>query len=201
MLFGKDKKYISFNLPEIFKKKKELSEAVLSQYSTIDKGFKDQLKELAEIMGKESKEYKKLAKKVLKANNSLSKTVNTESQLLYEKFIELSVGSATSDTLFFLVPAAGFGYNLCKSKDKEERISKTLTVGVPLVAGLGVSFVSAAKMDNAIKSLFVGTISGWILNFLGKKIDNYRKKIKQQREFNRQAREFYIMNSKPVQTA
>lgn len=201
MLFGKDKKYISFNLPEIFKKKKKLSEAVLSQYSTIDKGFKDQLKELAEIMGKESKEYKKLAKKVLKANNSLSKTVNTESQLLYEKFIELSVGSATSDTLFFLVPAAGFGYNLCKSKDKEERISKTLTVGVPLVAGLGVSFVSAAKMDNAIKSLFVGTISGWILNFLGKKIDNYRKKIKQQREFNRQAREFYIMNSKPVQTA
>lgn len=201
MLFGKDKKYISFNLPEILQKKNELSGAVLKKYSTIDEGLKNQLNELAQIMGKDSKEYKKLAKKVLNANNSLSKTVNTESQLLYEKFIELSVGSATSDTLFFLIPAAGFGYNLCKSKDKEERISKTLTVGVPLIAGLGVSFVSAAKMDNAIKSLFVGTVSGWILNFFGRKIDDFRKKLKQQKEFNQQAREFYIKNSKTIQTA
>lgn len=201
MLFGKDKKYISFNLPEILTKKKDLSDVVLNKYSTIDKGLKAQLNELAQIMGKDSKEYKKLAKKVLNANNSLSKTVNTESQLLYEKFIELSVGSATSDTLFFLIPAAGFGYNLCKSKDKEERISKTLTIGVPLIAGLGVSFISAAKMDNALKSLFVGTVSGWILNFFGKKIDDFRKKLKQQKVFNQQAREFYIKNSKTIQTA
>ncbi|UKI42535.1 MAG: hypothetical protein L6V95_06395 [Candidatus Melainabacteria bacterium] len=188
-------------MPEILQKKNELSGAVLKKYSTIDEGLKNQLNELAQIMGKDSKEYKKLAKKVLNANNSLSKTVNTESQLLYEKFIELSVGSATSDTLFFLIPAAGFGYNLCKSKDKEERISKTLTVGVPLIAGLGVSFVSAAKMDNAIKSLFVGTVSGWILNFFGRKIDDFRKKLKQQKEFNQQAREFYMKNSKTIQTA
>lgn len=201
MLFGKDKKYISFNLPDILKKKKELSDVVLKQYSTIDKGLKSQLEELASIMGKDSKEYKTLAKKVLNANNNLSKTVNTESELLYEKFIELSVGSATSDTLFFVIPAAGFGYNLCKSKDKEERISKTLTVGVPLIAGLGVSFVSAAKMDNAIKSLAIGTVSGWILNFFGKKIDDFRKKLKQQREFNQQARDFYIKNSKNIQQA
>ncbi len=201
MIFGKDKKYISFNLPEILKKKKELSDVVLKQYLTIDKGLKSQLEELATIMGKDSKEYKALAKKVLNANNSLSKTVNTESELLYEKFIELSVGSATSDTLFFLIPAAGFGYNLCKSKDQEERMSKTLTVGIPLIAGLGVSFVSAAKMDNAIKSLAIGTVSGWILNLFGKKIDDFRKKLKQQREFNQQARDFYIKNSKNIQQA
>lgn len=201
LFFGKDKKYISFNLPEIFNKKKELSDAVLKQYSTIDKGLKLQLEELATVMGKDSKEYKKLAKKVFNANNSLSKTVNTESQLLYEKFIELSVGSATSDTLFFLIPAAGFGYNLCKSKDKEERTSKTLTVGLPLFAGLGVSFISAAKMDSAIKSLAIGTLSGYALNFVFKKLDDYRKKLKQQREFNQQAREFYLKNSKQIQTA
>ena len=201
MIFGKDKKYISFNLPEIFKKKKELSDVVLKQYSTIDNGLKSQLQELATIMGKDSKEYKKLAKKVLNANNSLSKTVNTESQLLYEKFIELSVGSATSDTLFFLIPAAGFGYTLCKSKDKEEITSKTLTVGLPLFAGLGVSFISAAKMDNAIKSLAIGTLSGYALNFVFKKLDDFRKKLKQQREFNQQAREFYLQNSKQIQTA
>lgn len=201
MFFGKDKKYISFNLPEIFNKKKELSDIVMDKYSVIDKGLKLQLEELATVMGKGSKEYKKLAKKVLNANNSLSKTVNTESQLLYEKFIELSVGSATSDTLFFLIPAAGFGYNLCKSKDKEEMTSKTLTVGLPLFAGLGVSFISAAKMDNAIKSLAIGTLSGYALNFVFKKLDDFRKKLKQQREFNQQAREFYLKNSKHIQTA
>ncbi len=195
MLFGKNKKYISFNLPQILETKTKLSQDVLNKYSAIDKGLRNQLDELAKIMGKDSKEYKKLAKKVLSANSNLSKTVNTESQLLYEKFIELSVGSATSDTLFFLVPAAGFGYSLCKSKDKEEATSKTLTVGLPLFAGLGVSFISAAKMDNALKSLAIGTLSGYALNFVFKKIDDFRKKYKAQKEFNRQARDFYIKNA------
>ena len=56
-------------------------------------------------------------------------------------------------------------------------------------------------MDNAIKSLAIGTVSGWILNFFGKKIDDFRKKLKQQREFNQQARDFYIKNSKNIKQA
>ena len=123
-----------------------------------------------------------------------------ETKDLYEKFIELRDGSATSDVLFYMFPLGFLIWALATSKDKRELMSNTLTQGIPLAGGLGVTFWSVARLDNSFKSLIIGMIAGEILNILGSAVDKGANKIYDKIELNKKALEYYMQNNSQTET-
>ncbi len=127
--------------------------------------------------GAQSKEYK-LAHKYMKNMNTKLNNALYQEMNVYEKMAELAVGSAPSDILGILAPTAlGVGM-IVNADNKDERISKTLTQGVPILGGVGVTYYGTVRGYTGAKNLLLGLGSGWILNIIGTKVDEYVKKYR-----------------------
>lgn len=109
------------------------------------------------------------------AVKSFDKSVNLEIVEFFDKVRDLRLGSAPTDVLTvilsFLVLTFGLGY----TKDKDERNSMMLTSGIPIIGAIATSLISTTKLVSGGKSLFLGFVSGIILNKIGKIADNIRK--------------------------
>ena len=127
--------------------------------------------------GAQSKEYQ-LAHKYMKTMNTKLNNAIYQEMNVYEKMAELAVGSAPSDILGILAPTAlGVGM-IVNADNKDERISKTLTQGVPILGGVGVTYYGTVRGYTGAKNLMLGLGSGWILNIIGTKVDEYVKKYR-----------------------
>ncbi len=127
--------------------------------------------------GVNSKEYK-LAHKYMKNMNTKLNNAIYQEMNVYEKMAELAVGSAPSDIVGILAPTA-LGVGMVVNADtKDERISKTLTQGVPILGGVGVTYYGTVRGYTGAKNLLLGLGSGWILNIIGTKVDEYVKKYR-----------------------
>ncbi len=127
--------------------------------------------------GAQSKEYK-LAHKYMKEMNTKLNNAIYQEMNVYEKMAELAVGSAPSDIIGILAPTAlGVGM-VINADNKDERISKTLTQGVPILGGVGVTYYGTVRGYTGAKNLMLGLGSGWILNIIGTKVDEYVKKYR-----------------------
>lgn len=126
-------------------------------------------------------EYLKLKNQVNKAIKSLDKSIDIETVQFYEKMRDLVLGSAPTDVLSVLFSAGAIGYGLTKADSRDEKTSVMLKAGIPVVAAVGTSLYCSAGLVSGSKALFVGLISGMIMNKIGVYVDNFRKKMNAKR--------------------
>lgn len=165
-----------------YSQKVQQTEAKVAEfYQAIDpnvakKGLaQDAITLIKEKYGKHSPEYTAAKEYMHKLNNNMNKAISSELNS-YEKLAELQVGSAPTDILGILGPSALATAMVVNSKDKDERISKTFTSGVPILGGIGMSYYGTTRGFTGAKNLILGLGTGWVLNVVGKKVDEWYKK-------------------------
>ncbi len=121
------------------------------------------------------KEYLALKNYAETAIKSLDKSIDKETVQFFGKLRDLEVGSAPTDVLSILLSIGAIGYGMTKAHDNEERISLTLKAGIPVVSAVATSLYCSAGLLSGSKALFFSAISGFVMNRIGKYIDEYRK--------------------------
>lgn len=138
---------------------------------------KGAMQEILEIYKKfQPKEHDKIRLTMLKAVNSLDKSIDTESVQYFDKVRDLVVGSAPTDVLSILGTGGVIAAGLHKAKDKDEKTTIALKYGIPAVGAVATSVYCTASLLSGSKSLIFGLLSGWVFNKIGVVVDNWRKK-------------------------
>lgn len=130
----------------------------------------------------EAKELDKLIKAFAKGDETilngakkahkLYKNAYTKEQLdMFEKLRDINYGCAPNDILSMLGTTGLLGLYTAQADTKEERVSVSLTTGIPLLATLGTTLVATNKMVSGAKALVLGLITGGLSNILGNQIN------------------------------
>ena len=127
--------------------------------------------------GRDSDAYKKASKYLDEMNSKLNTAIRHENNA-YEKLAELRVGSAPADILGILGPTVLGSALIANSKDTDERISKTLTQGIPILGGVATTYYGTTRGFTGAKNLILGLVTGWLLNVIGTKTDELVKKYR-----------------------
>lgn len=120
--------------------------------------------------------YSKIEKMAANATKAIDNSINIESEQFFDKVRDLQIGSAPTDALSILGSAAMIGVGLAKAKDNDERVSVTLKAGIPVLGAVATSLYCTARLISGGKAMAVGLLSGYILNKIGEKTDDIRKK-------------------------
>ncbi|MDD3236876.1 MAG: hypothetical protein PHV37_02105 [Candidatus Gastranaerophilales bacterium] len=108
-----------------------------------------------------------LDRKSHKITKSINKATTLEANDLYDKFAEFKVGSAPTDLLGLVFPL-GLGIGaVSKAKDKNEKVSTTLTTGIPILGTIGSMIVGTTKMLSGPKNMALSLGIGAVLNLVG----------------------------------
>lgn len=173
------------NLLEIDSYKKGLAQEAITE-----------IKRMFELQGgKDSIEYKQALKLMKKMNKNLNTAIECE-YIAYEKLAELQVGSAPTDILGILVPTTIGTVMVVNADDKHERISSTLTKGIPILGGVGVSYYGTTRGFTGFKNLAVSLVTGYLLNILGKETDKFVKNHMKEQEKLKKAFEAFTKMQK-----
>ena len=132
------------------------------------------LTRIKEAFGKDSAEYQKAKKYADELNKNLNHAISTE-MTAYEKLAELQMGSAPTDILGILAPAALGTALVVKADTKDQRITNTLTQGIPIIGGIGTAYYGTTRMLTGPTNMALGLISGALLGIIGSKVDDLRK--------------------------
>ena len=107
----------------------------------------------------------------------------------YEKMAELRVGSAPTDILGILFPVAlGMGL-VINAKTKDEKMSKTLTQGIPICGGIATAYYGTTRMFTGPKNMAMGLATAYILNVIGTQVDNFYKSYREKQSLFKSALE------------
>lgn len=121
----------------------------------------------------------------------VTKATEMESGDLFDKCAEFKVGSAPNDLVNLILPIGVGAYAVSKAKDKDDKVSATLTTAVPLVGGIGMMFIGAAKMFSGAKNLVLSTGVGIGLNIIGNLLTKIYLSYQEKRSFTEMAIEAY----------
>ncbi len=124
--------------------------------------------------GKNSPEYQTITTNLEKMDKNIKNAINTEMDA-YEKMAELRVGSAPTDILGILAPVAIATWLVTSAKTKDERVSKTLTQGIPIIGGIATTYYGTTRMFTGPKNIALGIGTAYILNIIGTQLDNWYK--------------------------
>ena len=124
--------------------------------------------------GKNSPEYQTITANLEKMDKNIKNAINTEMDA-YEKMAELRVGSAPTDILGILAPVAIATWLVTSAKTKDERVSKTLTQGIPIIGGIATTYYGTTRMFTGPKNIALGIGTAYILNIIGTQLDNWYK--------------------------
>lgn len=125
------------------------------------------------------KEYQKLIKESDKITKKLLEATELESGELFVKQAEIAVGSAPNDVLSLIFPAAVGAYAIGKGDNKDEKISATLTTGIPLIGTMATFVYGTVKMLSGAKNLIFSAVSGVVLSKIGNYCDKLYKKYRE----------------------
>lgn len=115
-----------------------------------------------------------LIKRRLRQVKSKLKNANTSECFEYfDKKRDLTLGSAPTDIVSALTGLGLCGLAVGTAKDKDERISRLVTTGIPVVVGLGTSLVCTAMLFSAASGLLIGGVTGLGANYIGNLIDKH----------------------------
>lgn len=89
----------------------------------------------------------------------------------FDKKRDLTLGSAPTDILSAIIGLGLSGVAISTADNKDERISKALTVAFPAIAGLGVSTTLTAFLYSGIKGMLYGSIASGCFSLLGNTIN------------------------------
>jgi hypothetical protein len=122
-----------------------------------------------------------------KAEIALKNANHSECIEYFDKKRDMILGSAPTDILTAIVGLSLSGVTLGKAENKDERISKTLTTALPVVAGLGTSIGLTAMLFSGTKGIMLGGLAGLGFNQIGQKVDNIRIANKKNKLANSQS--------------
>ncbi len=144
----------------------------------ISKNSKGELQEILTAYKKilPRKDYLRLRRHVMKAVKSLDKSIEIETVQYVDKARDLKLGSAPTDIISIIGTVGIVGWFLGKSKDKDQRISSSLRYGIPAIGAIATTLYGTARLVSGGKSMALGLISGKIMNIIGEKVDDTRKK-------------------------
>ena len=119
-----------------------------------------------------SKEEKALLEKNLaKANKKLRKANHSECVEYFDKKRDLVLGGAPTDILTALFGLGMSGIAIGTADNKDERISRSLTVAFPAIAGLGTSMALTAMLFSGIQGMIYGSLASIGLSKIGSTAD------------------------------
>lgn len=124
-------------------------------------------------------EYRKLKKEIYKAVNSLNKSIDLETDKLFDKERDLKIGSAPTDVLGVLSSIGIVAYGLTRAENKDERISVAVKYGVPTIGAVLIALYCTVGLISAGPSLVIGFASGLAMNKLGVILDKKRKEYQE----------------------
>jgi len=122
------------------------------------------------------KEYIKLKNDTYKAIKSFDKSIDYETDKLFDKLRDLKIGSAPTDVLSILTSLLVIGWGLTKAENKEERTSVSLKYGIPAIGAIATSLYCTVRLVSGGASLVVGLLSGGIISKIGIVADDSIKK-------------------------
>ncbi len=105
-------------------------------------------------------------KKLIEEYNSIKAT-------LLPKLRDINCGSAPTDLLTILTATGGLGVAAATAKDKEERKSIVVNLGIPLIGTLLGSTYCTMKSLSGTKGLIYGAIIGQVASIGAKTIDKF----------------------------
>ena len=104
---------------------------------------------------------------VNQAEKLLRKANKTENIEYFDKKRDLVLGSAPTDVVTAIVSLIASGIAIGTADTKEDKLSRTISGALPVVAGLGVSTALTAMLFSGGKGMVLGTGSGMALSALG----------------------------------
>ena len=107
------------------------------------------------------------------AEKLLRKANTTECVEYFDKKRDLVLGSAPTDVLTALASLVASGIAIGVADTKEDRLSRTISGALPVVAGLGVSTALTAMLFSGGKGMVLGTGSGMILSAMGSSLSHH----------------------------
>lgn len=139
------------------------------------KSQKGKYNEIIEILTPHIKTEEKIAleNSLKKAGKRLRKANHSESVEYFDKKRDLMLGGAPTDVLTGLGAVGLSGIAIGTAHDKEDRISRALTLGFPAVAGIGSSLALTAMLFSGVQSMIYGSIAGIALSKIGSTADKY----------------------------
>lgn len=121
-------------------------------------------------------EFAKLQAAAGKSVKKLDKAIDTDALEYFDKYRDLVLGSAPTDTLSVLSSLGAVVWGLSNAEDKNERTSVLLNVGLPIVGSVATTLYFTARLVSGFKSLALGALSGLIFSQGGSIADNFRQK-------------------------
>ena len=155
----------------LMSKRNELEENGLKVINSLvgdGKTQKGAYRELIELLPSLSEQEKNaLEVSIKQAEKVLRKANKTECIEYFDKKRDLMLGSAPTDIVTALASLTASGIAIGVADSKEDRISRTISGALPVVAGLGVSTALTAMLFSGGKGMALGTGSGMLLSILG----------------------------------
>ena len=104
-------------------------------------------------------------------SNKLHNANKSECIEYFDKKRDLMLGSAPTDILTALFGLGASGIAIGTADNKEDRVSRAVTVAFPAIAGLGVSMGMTAMLYSGIKGMLIGSAASGLLSITGSTID------------------------------
>lgn len=133
------------------------------------KGVKGLYNETIDILAPHiTKEEKAILEEGLrKTGKKLTKANKSECLEYFDKKRDLVLGGAPTDILTGVATLGLGGIAIGAADTKEDRISRTLTLGFPAIAGLGTSLTLTAMLFSGVQGMIYGSIAGFGFSQLG----------------------------------
>lgn len=140
-----------------------------------------------------------LAKLLNEKSESITKNINKattmESNDLFDKCAEFKVGSAPNDVLGLAFPLGVGAVAVSRADDKKERVSTTLTTGIPILGTIGTMIYGTTRMLSGAKNLGMALIVGTALNAVGNACNKLYLDYQEKRSFTQMAIDAYKNNT------
>ena len=125
-----------------------------------------------------------LEKNLAKANKTLRKANHSECVEYFDKKRDLVLGGAPTDILTALFGLGMSGIAIGTADNKDERISRSLTVAFPAIAGLGTSMALTAMLFSGVQGMIYGSLASIGLSKIGSTADKLVTKYRHPAEVN-----------------
>lgn len=118
-------------------------------------------------------EKKVLDRTIQSATKKLQKASRSECIEYFDKKRDLVLGGAPTDIVTAVGGLALSGVAVATADTKEERLSRALTGGFPVIAGIGASMAFTAMLFSGVQGLLYGFLTSIGLSKLGSLADDY----------------------------
>ena len=136
--------------------------------------------DIMELLGPHLKSEEKAAfeDSIKSTGKVLKKANHSECVEYFDKKRDLMLGSAPTDVLTAVASLIASGVAIGVADTKEDRISRTITGALPVIAGLGVSTALTALLYSGGKGMALGAASSMALSGIGSAVNRavYPKK-------------------------